>query len=137
MKKAFIFIASVIALNTAQAHISPGVHKGETTDGQACEMTVGRTYFENNTHHPLNERIEITINGDSFLVYHPPYVSTAEKIAYFDHGQFQGVLATATGAKAVVIKMQHTAGSEGPTEFSLITHDYAQDNRQMLTCALQ
>ena len=136
MKNFFVLIVSILFFNVAQAHIAPGVHKGETANGQACEMSVGKTYFENNIHHPLNERIEITINGDSFVVYHPPVVSVDEKMAYFNHDQFQGVLATDVGAKAVVIKMEHTATSEGPVEFSLITHEYSGDQRQILTCTL-
>jgi len=140
MKKFFVPAASVLVFNllfsVAQAHIAPGVHKGETADGEACEMTVGRTYFENNVGHPLNERIEITIDGDRFVVQHPPVISVDQKMAYFNHDLFQGVLATSVGAKAVVIKMEHTATSEGPVEFSLITHEYNGDKRQILTCTL-
>lgn len=135
MKNILILISLLVGL-FAQAHIEPGVHTGKTADGQVCEMTVGNTYFDKNVRHPLNERIDITVNGDAFTVQHPPVISVTNKSAFFDHDHFHGVLPTSTGAKALVIDMAHTDQFEGPVSFHLIIHAYKANSRQLLTCTL-
>jgi hypothetical protein len=137
MKISFVFAVATLSSLLAMAHVEPGAHKGTGADGSACEMTAGATYFDKNTRHPLNERIEITVNGDTFVVGHPPVISVEQKSAFFDHDYFHGVLPTAKGAKALVIKMQHSDTFEGPSEFSVITHEYRNDVRSVSTCKLK
>jgi hypothetical protein len=120
----------------ALAHIEAGAHKGKTPAGEDCLMKVGRSYFNDNFHHPLNERIEVSVNGVDFVVGHPPVISVNQQIVYFDHDRFQGVKATPTGAQGLEITMKHTATEEGPTEFHFITHDYAKNERQVQSCRL-
>lgn len=116
------------------AHIQQGEHQGKTDAGETCSLIAGAQSFVNNQAHPLNERIEIKINGETFTVGHPPVVDAAKTVAYFNHDQFQGVLATNTGAKAVIIEMAHTATKEGPESFTLITHNWKTDDATKIVC---
>lgn len=119
---------------TATAHVEPGLYLGKTTSGQTCQMTAGVTYFENNVQHPLNERIKIKIGTDEFVVGHPPVVDRKQNMAYFNHDVFQGVLPTATGAKALIIDMIHSATQEGPTGYDLIQHGWKANQRVVVRC---
>lgn len=131
-----IILSSFFYLGLSQAHIKEGIHTGISTEGSLCEMNVGKTYFEKNEKHPLNERIEISVNGEKFTVQHPPVISTQDKLAFFDHDYFHGILPNKSGAKALVIKMQHTDTKEGPIEFHVINHDYKADKREIFSCKL-
>lgn len=131
-----IFVILFFSALISQAHVEPGPHKGKTTDGQACEMLAGKTFFDKNMPHPLNERVELTVNGELFIVQHPPVISVENMTAFFDHDHFQGVLATKTGAKALVVKMEHSDSFEGPSEFHLITHEYKNNVRSVINCKL-
>ena len=118
----------------AVAHIDEGVWEGKSETGVACSMTVGKQTFENNMPHPLNERIEVKVEDDVYSVYHPRIIDSATAKAGFDHDHFHGVLATPTGAKAIVIDMAHTAEFKGPTAFHSINHDYKSSQRSVLHC---
>jgi hypothetical protein len=118
----------------SMAHIEDGLWKGQDEKGQACEMKVLQNYFENNTHHPLNERIKVEINGEEFVLRHPPVIKLAEKVAAFDHDTFESIVPHSKGAKALVVKMNHSEGAEGPTEFHVINHEYRADKRESAGC---
>ncbi|MES3038983.1 MAG: hypothetical protein V4736_13840 [Bdellovibrionota bacterium] len=133
--KLVIFFATLVMSATACAHMELGTYVGKTADGQACQMTVEKVYYENDVKHPLNERVAITVNNEKYLVGHPPVISVSEILASFDHDQFQGILPTATGAKALVVKMEHTPTFEGPSAFNLISHEYKANKREILNCA--
>lgn len=127
----FILSASVSAF----AHVEVGEHQGLTADGQVCSLIAGEQTFENNQHHPLNERIEIQVGGDTFKVGHPAVIDAEKGTAFFNHDLFQGVLATSTGAKALVIEMAHTATKEGPASFTLINSNWKTGESTKLVCA--
>ncbi len=119
----------------AFAHIEKGVHQGTTETGEVCSLTAGEQTFVNNKQHPLNERIEIQVGNDTFSVGHPPIVDTAQPIAFFNHDQFQGILATNTGATAIVINMVHTDEKEGPDSYTLITHNWRANQATKVVCS--
>lgn len=132
MKALFVF--ALLFSNAALAHIEEGTWVGATADGQTCEMTAGAQYFENNLHHPLNERIPLEVNGVKFVVGHPAVVDAEKAVAAFNHDLFQGVVATPTGANAVVVTMVHTESEEGPKNFTFITHNYKTGERKAVLC---
>lgn len=132
--KNLVFILIMALTPFAWAHVEPGTYQGSTDDGITCHMTAGQTYFENQMAHPLNERIQITIDNDVFLVGHPPLVKPEESMAYFNHDLFQGVLPTKTGAKALIIHMVHSDEFEGPASYELIDHAWKANNRKHLVC---
>lgn len=128
-----LVMMSVVSI-AAQAHVEPGTHKGTTPDGKDCSMVAGVTYFENNAHHPLNERIKVTVDGVDFLVGHPPVVDAENAVAYFNHDLFQGILPTNTGAKALVIDVVHSETKEGPDRFTLIENFWKTGKKTSFIC---
>ncbi len=133
MKSSFLITAVLLGM-TANANIEPGNWVGATVKGEECSMLVGEAYFENNMGHPLNERIRITVGADAFAVGHPPVVSSADSLAFFNHDMFQGIVPTSTGAKAYIINMVHTSAFEGPTSFEVIENQWKAGTKTHLKC---
>lgn len=127
------FVAA--SFQMASAHIEKGIHQGQTATGEVCSLSAGEQIFLNDQAHPLNERVHIQIGGDAFLVGHPPVVDAEKAIAHFNHDLFQAVLATSTGAKALIIEMVHTESKEGPESYTLITHDWKTGASSKLVCS--
>lgn len=130
-----LFMAVFFFSSMGFAHIKAGKWVGATPSGQACEMTVGDQYFENDVIHPLTERIPLEISSVKLLVSHPAVIDAATSTASFNHDVFQGIspIAEPRGAHAVEIAMRHDA-HEGPERFTFITHDYKSDTRGSLIC---
>lgn len=131
--KSFAFITMFVSVS-AFAHVEPGVYKGTKADQSECSMTAGVTYFEKEMPHPLNERIAVTVDGDAFIVGHPPVVNAKEALVYFNHDVFQGILPTSTGAKLIEIEMSHTDAYEGPVSFTLVENKWRTKARSSYTC---
>lgn len=129
-----IFVLTLISSFSAFAHIEEGTHTGVAADGQACSFVAGAQTFENNLPHPLNERIEVTVNGDKFVVHHPAVIDIAANKVHFNHDLFEGVLATPVGAKALIVTMVHTADFEGPSDFTLIENNWKTGEKKTLVC---
>lgn len=123
-----------LAASVSFAHIEPGVYKGATDKNEVCEMTVIRQYFENNKPHPLNERIELQIAGETFKVGHPPVIDAKNSVVFFNHDMFQGLVPTDTGAKAVEITMVHSEEFEGPSDFTVIENKWRSGEKSRLKC---
>lgn len=134
MKLCTLMTAMVLA-SPAFAHIEKGTHQGTTETGAICSMIAGADSFVNNQPHPLNERIEVQVDGDVYTVGHPAVIDTEKGIASFNHDLFHGVLATTTGAKALVIEMVHTATKEGPAGFTLINHNWKTNTATKVVCS--
>ena len=132
MKK--LIVVSFFVSMTAFAHVEPGTYKGMISEGKECSMTAGETYFENEMHHPLNERIRITVGAQTFVVGHPPIISSKESVVSFNHDLFQGLLPTAKGAQAVEIEMQHSEDFEGPKSFTYIENSWREKVRESYKC---
>ena len=122
----------------ALAHVEPGTYVGTDEEGKECSMVAGSTYFEGGERHPLRERIKIVVNGQEFIVGHPPVLNFAESVVTFNHDAFEGVLAVAKGAKALQVGMEHSEKFEGPTGFTLVTNDWTKkgpEGRSAIRCA--
>lgn len=132
--KAFVFFALLVSVS-AQAHVEPGVYKGTKADKSECSFIAGETYFERGTPHPLNERIQITVGSDVFVVGHPPVIDTEDSYVFFNHDIFQGLLPTATGAKVIEIAMEHSNRFEGPTAFTFIENNWKTKERVAYKCS--
>ena len=132
MKK--IVLAALLTAMPAFAHVEPGTYKGLTADGKECSMIAGKTYFENNAHHPLNERIDITIGEHQFKVGHPPIFSAKDAVISFNHDAFQGLIPTSKGAVAVEIEMVHSEEFEGPRSFIFVENKWKEKIRESYKC---
>ncbi|MBX2987854.1 MAG: hypothetical protein KF802_08140 [Bdellovibrionaceae bacterium] len=129
-----ILVLSLFLAATAQAHIKLGTYAGTSPTQGACSVRIEEVSFENNVRHPLNERVKARIGNDLFVLQHPPVVNVAQSSVTFTHDLLQGVLATPTGARALIIEMSHEAGKEGPLAFTLIDHQWRQNARTALAC---
>lgn len=135
--KSLLVSAFVLALSPlVQAHIEEGPHLGKTPTGEICEMNAGKQTFVDNMPHPLNERIQVEINGVQFSLQHPPVINAAQGIASFNHDQFQAVTANKAGANAVIVEMAHTPDFEGPTSFTFVDHNWKTGEKKSISCKL-
>lgn len=135
MKTLLLSFAALLVSVSAFAHVEPGMYKGTKADGSECSMVAGETYFEKETPHPLNERISIRVGEDAFVVGHPPVFQPKDSFVYFNHDVFQGILPTATGAKAIEIEMVHTKDKEGPVSFTFVENQWRAKVRSSYTCS--
>lgn len=125
MKK--LIFAILVFSFAAQAHVSTGTFTGTDQNGKVCSFTVGAEWFENNLHHPLNERIPITgITFDGQLVSypdwnvgHPPVVTADKGLVRFNHDIFQQQIATKVGGAAVIIGKSAEEAPQGHAPLSL------------------
>lgn len=123
--------------SAAMAHLQVGVYSGVQSSGQACQVRVKNVYYLNNVAHPLNERVDIEVQGIAMALQHPPIISSEKKMAYFNHDMFQGILPTQQGAMGFEMKISHARVTRDvaiPTEFHLIQHVYQGDKRSSLVC---
>ncbi len=131
----FVLVAMGLLASSAQAHIEPGVYVGFDKDNVACEMEIGKTFFINGVHHPLNERIEVKYQNRDFLVRHPEVVNNTLNQVRFDHDTFQGVLAIETGAVSMTVFMEpHTEKERMPETFNFIESDWKTGLSKSLLC---
>lgn len=133
MKLTAVILTTFVA-SLALAHIEPGIYTGKTEAGEACTLESIEQHFENGQAHPLNERVTVKVNGETYVVGHPPAVDTTAGTAFFNHNVLQSEVPTPTGAKALAIAMSHEEGHEGPTSYALITHNWKTNEHQMIKC---
>lgn len=118
----------------ASAHIEKGTWKGTVREGVDCYMDVGDQFFVDNKPHPLNERINITIGQIDYVVQHPHSINITDGTVGFNHDLFEGVVATATGAYALQIRMIHSEAFEGPESFSVMEDNWKTGFKELVTC---
>lgn len=108
----------------ASADIPVGVYTGKDAAGTACQVEVVNIYFENNQPHPLNERATVKFAGETWAVAHPTVISEEKSKVRFNHDQLLQVVATSTGAKILILKIDHDTEPHGPKELVLIDDNY-------------
>lgn len=123
MKKTIALLTLAFGF-TAQADIPTGLFTGTDAKGAECTVTVERIYFENNQPHPLNERAEVTFAGATWNLAHPAVISEDNAKVRFNHDQLLQILPTTTGAKTLILKIDHNSEPHGPTELVYINDNY-------------
>lgn len=123
-----------LASLTAFAHVEPGTYVGKTAEGKDCSMIAGRTYFAGELRHPLNERVELTVEGTLFLVGHPSVIDSAKGEVGFNHDLFQGVVPTKTGAQALEVVMEHSEIFEGPKSYTFMDSKWRTGESAAIKC---
>jgi hypothetical protein len=134
MKSMITFIVSLISISSF-AHIEPGTWTGKTSAGAECSFEAFEQTFEQDLHHPLNERIRVRANGDELMIRHPFGIDGEKGLVTFDHDHFEGLLPTKTGSKAIIIDMAHSEEFEGPTAFRWIDHDWKAKTSTLTVCS--
>lgn len=142
-----VLVALVVSLPSAFANVRAGTYQGKDQAGQACEFTIHEATFENDMHHPLNERQPITgIKIGKFLperaawnLAHVQEVDAATGMIGFVHSQFREVVATKTGAAAMVLNIDETEAPGGHAPKDLVYFENNFRNSKLnfrLVCTL-
>lgn len=131
-----LFIITLLGLFTSSsfAHVEEGKYTGKLTDGSECSFESLGTSFENNTPHPLNERVQIKFNGVEYTLSHPAVVNSSTGEVSFNHDLLQSVVPTKKGAQAFIIHMIHTPEKEGPASFEFLTHEWKANLKTSIIC---
>lgn len=138
MKKIIITLLGTLTfLSSASATIQTKVYKGEDLEGHACEIDVKSVTFLNQVKHPLNERVEVLLEGTTFVLRHPETVNTTTGAVQFDHDVLQGVLALPTGARSLTIVLNHVQGKTNALRFIATEDNWKTKNQSRFTCHLQ
>jgi hypothetical protein len=124
-----LFVAS-----TALAHLQIGTYSGKTPEGAACSIEILSKTYEGGVHHPLNERVAAKVGTETFTMVHPAVVSAEKREVSFDHDVLQAVLPLKNGARALVLKIDHTPGNDGPKSSHLIVNDWKQQTASSSDC---
>jgi hypothetical protein len=145
--KIFAILFSLIS-GIASASIQAGVYSGHDENGQACQFEIGKTWFENNLPHPLNERIPVTglqlnkivATTSALNLQHPAVVDLKNGTARFNHDVLQTVVPTKTGAISLTLLKEDAEGANGhkPVGIIYIDDNYrAPADSKKVTCNLQ
>lgn len=133
MKNVLAAFTLALVSFSASAHIEPGDYNGTDSSGAACSLKAIEQFFEKDLHHPLAERIRVSVGGQEFLVRHPETIVRETSEVKFNHDVFEGVVPNEKGALALVIDMDHQAG--GPKGYQLITHDWVAKTMSSVNCS--
>lgn len=138
MKKFILIVIAALFSIPSFAHIDMGMVKGKTAAGAACGFMSLGTYHVGGMGHPLNERVEITVDGIAVQLRHPPVLDERLGSVRFNHDRFEGFTGIAGGGVAVIVEMAHPPGAEGyPSKLTVIQENWkdATKNTRM-DCAL-
>ena len=113
----------LLAATSAFAHIDIGTYKGKSADGSECKFKVEAVDFQFEIHHPLNERVTITIDDAKFVFQHLPLIDAATKTVKPEGGKLTSAAGTNDGSFAFVLEMEHTPTHEGPVSMTAIFND--------------
>ena len=117
-------IAILVLSLAAHADIPLGVFKGTDSSGKECQVEVVKIFFANNQHHPLNERAEILFGGETWTLAHPAVISESNSKVRFDHNFLQQIQPTNSGAKVLILKIDHNSEPHGPVELVIIDDNF-------------
>lgn len=121
------FTLSALVSTSSFAHLKIGKYAGKSADFSACSFEVKQIRFEG-IKHPINERVDVVIGSELFVLSHLPEVNasvkTEESTVLFDGDHLTGAKGIPQGGVGVVLTMSHAEVNEGPVEITMITHAY-------------
>lgn len=120
----FAVLIALIAAVPASASVQIGSYEGKLANGDACSFEVKSFAFAGGVRHPLNERATIQFQGTEYVLSHSPVVDEAAGTVLFNHDDLRAIIAVPGGATALLLKMDHSEGRDGPSELVLMSHDY-------------
>ena len=78
--KNLIILALTICSFGAYAHIEIGTYTGKNDAREACSFEVKGVTFKDNVRHPLNERVVIVVDGQTFELSHRPMIDSLSPV---------------------------------------------------------
>jgi hypothetical protein len=134
MAKVMTIFLSFLTLKL-YADLDSGRFVGTDSSGQPCEITVGEVSFVNGVKHPLNERVTVIHNTQSWELAHPKVLNEEEGKVRFNHNYFEGLITIAKdsrfGAQYLKMTINHDAEPHRPTSFLYISDDYRDSLRNL------
>ena len=118
-----VVLGLVVASSPSFAHLKIGKYVGKKADTESCSFEVKAVRFEG-MKHPLNERVDVLMGSEPFVLSHAPAVSVEKATVLFDGVHLSGAKGVAGGGLGAVLTMSHEEGHEGPVEIAMIKHDY-------------
>ena len=130
-----IFFASLfLASMGARAHFEIGTYKGTTVDGAECNMLVKGVTFNYNIKNPLNEKVEVEFNNETFFIGHAPLFDAGTNQVNVDFETLVANKGTETGGKHFSLHMEHERKNEGPTSFFMVDHNWKTSAVSKIEC---
>ncbi len=127
----FAFVLVLLVSSVAHAHLKKGTYAGALADGSACSFEVRDVRYANGLPHPLNERAEISAQGKTWVLAHPPLLDTEAGLVLFDHDRLVGTEGVSGGGVAAVLRMSHEDGMDGPVSLTVLRHDYRDPSKNV------
>lgn len=121
--KLFAIGALSIAATQAHAHLEMGKYVGKDSYGMECSFEVKGVDFAYGIHHPLNERVDVMFGPKHYLLQHLPQIDLEKKTVRPEKEVLTGVAGTTIQSEALILKMSHAPGKEGPTELVFVKQD--------------
>lgn len=132
--KSFVTVLAMLVAIPAFAHLELGTYKGKTADGRECTFEVKSVSFVRDLKHPLNERVEILVDGETYTLQHLPRVNAETGDVLFERDLLTGAAGYAGGALAAVLKMEHSTDRDGPISLTLLNHSYKYKSKASSFC---
>jgi len=118
--KTLALVSLLLISAPAFAHLNKGPYVGTTEDGKACGFEVLDVQFDGGVRHPLNERVQVEVDGTRFELRHLPRLDVQTGAIEFDGAHLSGAFATAQGKFAAVLWMDHSEGFDGPRVLNIM-----------------
>lgn len=121
-----IGIVALFLTQSAWAHLELTTYSGETVDGKPCSVKVNSVAHEGGVHHPLRERVSVTIDKYTLELRHGTNWPDVKPLDFeLDTGHLKGsfgdIIKANGEVKALTVAfemvMSHDNGNEGPTAF--------------------
>ena len=135
MRKLIALLGMVLATQ-AFAHIEIGTYKGITANNESCSVVFKSITFDNNIKNPLNEKIEIAVGNETYVIGHAVKFNALNNQIDFAHDDLSGHKGTTTGAQFFSVHVNHgnDRRAEGPSSFFKSEHNWKTGQVTTFTC---
>jgi len=128
-----ISLSSLLAApQSAHAHLKIGTYSGQDArTGEPCSVEIRTVRFEGNVRHPINERVEISHSGKTWVLHHPALINATEGTVRPSSDTLEAAQGTPGAADAFQLVISHAPGKDGPTAFYAIHDNYKDANQSI------
>lgn len=128
-----IAIALVLVSQSALAHFKIGTYQGMDSTSTPCTIEFKSVTFPNNIKNPLNEKVEVVVNGKkTYFATHLPIIDTVQATVRPDKENLVAVEPAVQKASALRIHMDHNVG--GPAFFTVFNDDWVKNHGSAYFC---
>ena len=121
--KHLMLMTLLMTVTNAFAHFQIGTYKGTTPSGESCSMQVKGVSFNYNLKNPLNEKVEILYNSETYFIGHIPLFNENTNQVNVNFEKLTANKGTLTGGQHFSLHMNHER-AEGPESFFFVDHNW-------------